>query len=174
MSTLPTLPACGAPATIRIELYTGDSLDACAYTCAMHLDQTTAASARAGLDAHPAGAAGLDRHCGYVHVYQTGALADATPTACPRWCDRDDCKRRGHHRSRAHHLDTNRLEAFIIDVGLVQALHQAAEPMVSLTGVESSAAANLALSMRQARVLRYRLSHLLDIATAVRNGGRWA
>ncbi|MGC5331496.1 hypothetical protein [Micromonospora sp. DT62] len=174
MSTLPTLPACREPATVRIELYTADSLDACAYICAAHVSSTTTASARAGLDAHPASAAGLDRHCGYVHVYETGALAGVNPTACPRWCDRDGCQRRGHHRSRTRHLDTNRLEAFIVDVGLVQALHPAAKQMVSLTSVEGSAAANLVLSMRQARVLRYRLSHLLDIATAVRNGARWA
>ncbi|WP_088960677.1 hypothetical protein [Micromonospora purpureochromogenes] len=116
-------------------------------------------------------APGVDRLCGYVHVFPTGTLADRT--ACPRWCDRDDCQRRGQHRSRARHVDTNRPEAFIGGVALVQALHPAAEPMVNLTSVEGSAAASLVLSIGQARVLRYRLAHLLGMAKAGPNGGCW-
>ncbi|MCM0676459.1 hypothetical protein NCC78_17455 [Micromonospora phytophila] len=175
MRTLPTLPACGEPATVRIELYTADSLDACAYTCTAHTIRATAVIARAGLGAHPVGMTPeVDRPCGYLHVFPTGTLADApADLAHPRWCDRNDCQRRGQHRSRARHVNTNRPEAFILDVALVQALHPAAEPMVRLTSVERSATASLVLSIGQARVLRYRLAHLLDIAKATRNGGRW-
>ncbi|MCI4062452.1 hypothetical protein MRQ36_07705 [Micromonospora sp. R77] len=175
MGTLPTLPDCAEPATARIELYTADSLDACAYTCPAHTGHATTVSARAGLDAHPIGLApDVDRPCGYVHVFPTGTLAGPAPAACPRWCDRDDCRRRGRHRSRARYTDTDRPEAFVVDVALAQALHPAAEPMVHLTGVADGAAGSVVLSIRQARVLRYRLAHLLDVARASRNAGRWA
>ncbi|MFG3576413.1 hypothetical protein [Micromonospora chersina] len=174
MSTLPTLPACGEPATVRIELYTANSLDACAYTCTAHTIHATVVIRRAGLDAHAVGMApDVDRPCGYVHVYPTGTLAAPADQGHPPWCDRDDCQRRGQHRSRARQVNTNRPEAFIVDVALVQALHPAAEPMANLTSVEGAAAANLVLSIGQARVLRYRLVHLLDEARATRNGGCW-
>ncbi|SCE96404.1 hypothetical protein GA0070607_3743 [Micromonospora coriariae] len=175
MSTLPTPPACGEPATVRIELYTADSLDACAYTCAAHTIHVTAVVVKAGMDAHPVGMApDVDRPCGYVHVYPTGTLAtEPADLTHPRWCDRGDCARRGRHRSPALHLDTNRPEAFIVDVALVQALHPAAAPMVALTSVEGSATACLLLSVGQARVLRYRLGNLIDMTKATRNGGRW-
>ncbi|MGC4744659.1 hypothetical protein ACLQ28_03185 [Micromonospora sp. DT201] len=112
------------------------------------------------------------RPCGYVHVFLTGNLADPTH---PRWCDRDDCQRRGQHRSQASHLDTNRPEAYVVDVSLVQALHPAAGPVVNLTSMEGNAATCLVLSLRQTRVLRYRLANLLDAARPARNnGGRWS
>lgn len=176
MSTLPTLPACGEPATVRIELYTPGSLDACAYTCTAHTIRATAAIARAGLEAHMTGVApDVKRSCGYVFVFPTGTLGNApADLAHPRWCDRDDCQRRGQHRSRILSLDTNRPEAFIVDVALVQALHPAVEPMVRLTTVEDAAATSLVLSIGRARVLRYRLVSLLDMAKAGRHGGRWA
>ncbi|MEU7801683.1 hypothetical protein AB0B10_20695 [Micromonospora arborensis] len=172
MRTLPTLPACGEPATVRIELCTAGSLDACAYACATHAHHVIAGVAKVGLSAHPGGmAADVERPCGYVHVFLTGNLADPSH---PRWCDRDDCQRRGQHRSRASHLDTNRSETFIVDVCVVQALHPAAEPMVNLSSVEGNAAACLILSLRQTRVLRYRLANLLDAVRPARNnGGRW-
>ncbi|GAB3944051.1 hypothetical protein GCM10027614_33600 [Micromonospora vulcania] len=71
-------------------------------------------------------------------------------------------------------MDTNRPEAFIVDVALAQALHPAARPMVILTSTEGDIAARLVLSLRQARVLRYRLAHLHDAAKPARNDGRWA
>lgn len=173
MSTLPTLPACAEPATARIEVYTGDSLDACAYACAAHILEATDLLARAGLDAYPVEmAAEVERPCGHVHVFPTGALAESDDLRHPRWCDRDDCRRRGQHRSRTRGVNTNRPEAFIVDVALVQALHPAAAPMVSLSGVDGDGAASLLLSLGQARVLRYRLAHLLDVATATRDGRR--
>ncbi|MFI5490003.1 hypothetical protein [Micromonospora echinaurantiaca] len=80
MRTLPTLPACEEPATVRIELYSADSLDACAYTCIAHAVHATAAIARVGLEAHPVGMApDVARPCGHLHVYPTGNLADAPP-----------------------------------------------------------------------------------------------
>ncbi|MER7890607.1 hypothetical protein ABTX15_12355 [Micromonospora sp. NPDC094482] len=173
MRTLPTLPTCGESATVRIELYTADSLDAAAYTCAAHAIRATAAIDRAGMTSHPVGMApDVDRPCGYLHVFPTGALADPGDQGHPRWCDRTDCQRRGQHRSPARHLDTNPPEAFIVDVALVQALHPAAEPMVALTSVPGVAAASLLLSVGQARVLRYRLRHLLGAPKASRNEGR--
>ncbi|MEU3456417.1 hypothetical protein ABZ671_22885 [Micromonospora sp. NPDC006766] len=175
MGTQLTLPVCGEAATVRIELYTADSLDACAYTCTAHTVRATAVVTRAGLDAHPVGIAlDVGRPCGYVHVYPTGTLAsEPADLSHPRWCDREDCQRRGQHRSRTRQMDTNQPEAFIVEVALVQALHPAGEPMVNLTSVEGAAAASLVLSIGQARVLRYRLADLLDLAKATGNGGRW-
>ncbi|WP_157562875.1 hypothetical protein [Micromonospora chokoriensis] len=172
MRTLPSLPVCGEPATVRIELCTSGSLDACAYACATHAPDVTAEVLTAGLSANPGGmAAGVERPCGYVHVFPTGNLANPPH---PAWCDRDDCQRRGQHRSQASHLDTNRPESLKVDACLVQALHPAAEPMVNLTSVEGNAAACLVLSVRQTRVLRYRLANLLDAAKPARNNaGRW-
>ncbi|WFE42131.1 hypothetical protein [Micromonospora sp. WMMD998] len=76
MSTLPTLSDRGDPAAVRIELYTADSLDGCAYTCDAHAAPAVAAFGGAGLAAYPAGLEpGVSRPCGHVYVYPTGALA---------------------------------------------------------------------------------------------------
>ncbi|MEU5783857.1 hypothetical protein [Micromonospora lupini] len=170
MGTVPTLPACGEPATVRIELYSADSLDAAAYTCVDHAIRATAAAARAGLEAHLLGMApNVERPCGHVFVFPTGTLADSpADLAHPRWCDRNDCERRGQHRSRSLGVDTDRPEAFIVEAVLAQALHPAAEPMVRMTGMEGGAATSLFLSIRQARILRYRLANLLDMTRAGR------
>ncbi|MFF0229659.1 hypothetical protein [Micromonospora sp. NPDC005254] len=167
MSTLPTLPACPEPATIRIELYSADSLDACTYTCVDHTIRATAAIARAGLEAHLIGMApDVVRSCGHMFVFPTGTLADAPAGLThPRWCDRDDCESRGQHHSRILGVETDRPEAITVQAVLVQALHEAAEPMVRL---EDSAATRLLLSVRQTRVLRYRLANLLDLTRAGR------
>ena len=84
------------------------------------------------------------------------------PTEHPRWCDRNACERRAEHRSPAMNVDTNRPEAAIVDVALIQALHPLAEPMVSMTVIEGPAAQHVILSIGQARVLRYRLGNLID------------
>ncbi|MFG1885257.1 hypothetical protein [Micromonospora sp. NPDC049102] len=170
MSTLPTLPACPEPATIRIELYNAESLDACAYTCVDHTIRATAAIARAGLEAHLIGMApDVVRSCGHLFVFPTGNLADAlTAVTHPRWCDRDDCARRGQHHSRVRGVDTDRAEAPSVHAVLIQALHPSAQPMVR---IEDDAATRLLLSIRQTRVLRYRLSHLLAIAMAGHHQG---
>ncbi|TNH23307.1 hypothetical protein FHG89_27335 [Micromonospora orduensis] len=82
----------------------------------------------------------------------------------PAWCDKQDCERRAEHRSPAMNVDTNRPEAAIVDVALTQALHPLAEPAVSMTVIEGQAAQHIALSIGQARVLRYRLANLIDAA----------
>lgn len=165
MRTLPTPPACGEPATVRIELYTADSLDACAYTCPAHTIYVTALVTGAEMNAHPVGMApDVERPCGYVHVFPTGTLATGSADLShPRWCDRGGCNRRGRHRSPTLILDTNRPETSIVDVALEQPLHPATSPMVSLTSVEGDAAAGLLLSVGQARVLRYRLVNLFGM-----------
>ncbi|WFE31911.1 hypothetical protein [Micromonospora sp. WMMD975] len=161
MSTLPTLPDCGEPATVRIELYTTDSLDGCVYTCEAHAAPAVAAFGGAGLAAYPTCLEpGVSRPCGHVYVYPTGTLADDPDH--PRWCDRDGCRLRGQHRSRTRRTDPDQPAA--LGVGLVRALHPTGEPMVSLRGAE----AGLLLSIGQARVLRYRLARLLDLAAASR------
>ncbi|MEU7946198.1 hypothetical protein AB0C50_16090 [Micromonospora taraxaci] len=174
MRTLPTPPACGEPATVRIELYTADSLDACAYTCPAHTIHVTAVATEAGMNAHPVGMApDVERPCGYVHVFPTGTLASEAPDPShPRWCDRGGCNRRGGHRSPTLILDTNRPETSIVDVALVQALRPATAPMVSLTSVEGDAASGLMLSLGQARVLRYRLLNLFGMAMTTSNDER--
>ncbi|WFE62096.1 hypothetical protein [Micromonospora sp. WMMD714] len=117
----------------------------------------------------------VERSCGYVFVFSTGTFGDAPADLVhPCWCNRDDCERRGQHRSRTLSAGTNRPAAFGVDVALVQAVHPAAEPMVRLTSVESSTPTSLVLSVGQTRILRYRLANLLDTARAERNGGRWA
>lgn len=182
MSNLPfTLPTCDRPATTRLPVYTpapdgsGSSLDAVAYVCTEHASQAVTAIRAAGLNIYPGPLApDLARTCGYVYVFPTGAYG-AHPPALehPAWCDRQNCERRGEHRSPARHVDTNQPEATIVDVALIQALHPAAEPMLSLTGVDGTAApepiaVHLVLSIGQGRTLRYRLAQLIDAT----KGGR--
>ncbi|WFE52183.1 hypothetical protein [Micromonospora sp. WMMD1155] len=174
MRTLPTPPVCGEPATVRIELYTADSLDACAYTCPAHTIHVTAVATKAGMNAQPVGMApDVERPCGYVHVFPTGTLAtEPADPSHPRWCDRGGCDHRGRHRSPNLILDTNRPESSIVEMALVQALHSATGPMVSLTSMEGDAAAELRLSLGQARVLRYRLVNLFGMAMTTSNDER--
>lgn len=61
-------------------------------------------------------------------------------------------------------MDTNRSDSSVVEVGLVRALHPAAQTMVSLGGAASA----VVLSVGQARVLRYRPAHLLDLAAVSR------
>ncbi|MEU5565894.1 hypothetical protein [Micromonospora musae] len=130
----------------------------------------TAEVVQVGLSAHPVGMPlDLRRPCGYLHVFPTGNLADP---AHPSWCDRVDCRRRGQHRSLARHLDTNRPETSNLHVSLVQALHASAEPSVCLGSLGDEASASLVLSIGHARVLRYRLAHLLDVVRPTRSGSR--
>ncbi|MBQ0900474.1 hypothetical protein [Micromonospora sp. U21] len=186
MGTLPfTLPTCEQPATVRMPVYTpandgsGSSLDAIAYACTEHAGQAVTALRAADLSTYPEPIdPDVTRTCGHVHIFPTGGLADpadvapdAAPPAHPehpRWCDRDDCERRGERRSRALETDTNRPEAVIVAVALVQSLHPAAAPMVSLTAVDGPTAGRVVMSIGQARVLRYRLATLIDVA----KGGR--
>lgn len=178
MSNLPfTLPTCDRPASVRLEVYTpagGElgSLDASAYVCAEHVVQAGLAISAAGFtpQVFPL-APDVLRTCGQVHIYPTGNLADDDQH--PRWCDRQNCERRGEHRSPARNVDTGQPEAVIVDVALVQNVHPAAEPQISLTGIDGAGAAepvavHLLLSIGQARTLRYRLAQLIDAT----KGGR--
>ncbi|WP_280836828.1 hypothetical protein [Micromonospora sp. A200] len=60
------------------------------------------------------------------------------------------------------HVDTNRPEASVVDVALIQGLHPLAEPMVSLTSIGGPAAEHIVMSTSQARVLTYKVRQLLD------------
>ncbi|MEU1587501.1 hypothetical protein [Micromonospora sp. NPDC005710] len=61
-------------------------------------------------------------------------------------------------------MDTNRPEASIVILGLVQTTQPAAEPMVVMTATDGAASNQVVLSIGQARVLRYRLGALVDMA----------
>ncbi|MEV0156865.1 hypothetical protein AB0H57_24480 [Micromonospora sp. NPDC050686] len=80
----------------------------------------------------------------------------------PAWCDRSNCAERREHRSRASHIDTNRPESTIVDVALIQALHPAAAPMLSLTSIEGHFAEQVIMSIGQARALTYVMRRLID------------
>lgn len=84
----------------------------------------------------------------------------------PRWCDRKTCERRRAHCSPVKPVDTNRPEASVLDVALVQEWHPQAEPVVSLTAIVGAHADHLVMSLGQARVLSYRLRQLLSDAAA--------
>ncbi|MDH6462285.1 hypothetical protein M2302_002463 [Micromonospora sp. A200] len=167
MANLPfVIDGCGEPAAVRIEVYSGSSdggsLDAVAYACPDHPEPAADAITAAGFTAAAAASVpGVERKCGDVHVFATGTLAADWPLR-PRWCDRAGCHQRGEHRSRVTDVDTNRSEASILTVGLVQTTHPAAEPVVALTATVSTTAHRVVLSIGHARVLRYRLSALTD------------
>ncbi|WP_200213354.1 hypothetical protein [Micromonospora coerulea] len=173
MTNLPfRLPECGRPAAVRIEAFTivagpqQGSLDASIYSCTDHAPDAVTAIEAADMEAHVVPMApDIDRACGSIHIYPTGNLA--SDDRHPRWCDRKDCERRGEHRSPARNVDTGSPEAVIVDVALVQNVHPAAEPQISLTGIDGAGAAepvavHLLLSIGQARTLRYRLATLID------------
>lgn len=167
MSTLPiALPQCGTPATTRIEVYSAGSLDASAYTCTAHTADALAAIHAAGLDSQPVTLApGVNRPCGYVHVYPTGQLADPTQPPHPPWCDRLGCDQRGRHRSIRLPISTGKPEAVIADVALVQVLGQGVAPMLALTVVDGdSGSRETIMSLGQGRVLSYQVRRLLDLS----------
>lgn len=166
MRTLPiALPRCGQPATTRIEIYSSGSLDASAYTCREHTIAAVDAIETAGLTAHQIGMAPtVERPCGYVHVYPTGALAEPDDQGHPPWCDRKDCAGRGQHRSLRLPVATGHPEAVIADVALVQALAAGVEPMLAMTVVDGDAGREIVLSIGQGRVLSYQIRRLLDMS----------
>ncbi|MET8043411.1 hypothetical protein ABZU25_21420 [Micromonospora sp. NPDC005215] len=157
---------CGKPATFRIEVYShvvAESLDGVVYVCPAHPNTAGDAITAAGFTTATAPVTrDVERRCGFVHVFATGALA--TDDRHPRWCGRDGCDRRGEHRSRVSDVDTNRPEASIITVALVQTTHPAAGPMVVLSATGGMAYDRVVMSIGQARVLRYRLGGLIDAA----------
>ncbi|MFG1844928.1 hypothetical protein [Micromonospora carbonacea] len=82
MSTLPfTLPECGQPATVRIEVYSPTdvnlhgSLDASVYACEQHAMETVVAVWSVNLTAHRVNQSpARPRACGYSYVFPTGKL----------------------------------------------------------------------------------------------------
>ncbi|MGW1062065.1 hypothetical protein [Micromonospora rubida] len=174
MRVLPPLPGCGEPATVRIEVYGGDSLDAAAYACAEHVTAFVATIGAAGWSAHPVPRVPeLGRSCGYLYRYPTGGLADPPGDAHPRWCDRDGCTARRRHRSARLPLTPRSPESPVgsfageacADVALAQALVSGAHPVLVLA-VGGAEPGELMLSLNQGLVLSYRIRRLLDLATA--------
>ncbi|WP_405107560.1 hypothetical protein OG559_24490 [Micromonospora sp. NBC_01405] len=174
MSVLPPLPGCGESATVRIEVYGEDSLDAAVYACAEHVTAFVATIRAAGRSAHLVPRAPeLGRPCGYVYRYPTGGLADPPGDAHPRWCDRDGCTARRRHRSARLPLTPRSPESPAgpfagearADVALAQALVSGAEPVLVLA-VSGAEPGELMLSLNQGLVLSYRIRRLLDLTTA--------
>ncbi|MBC9006414.1 hypothetical protein [Micromonospora aurantiaca (nom. illeg.)] len=175
MRTLPiALPQCGEPATTRIEIYSADSLDANAYTCQMHAEAAIAAVERAGRSASPITMApGVQRPCGYVHVYPTGRLAEPEDgPAHPPWCDHKNCDQRGRHQSVRLPVSTGRPEAVIADLALTEALSAGVDPMIALTVVDGDSGREIVLSLGQSRVLSYQIRRLLDLSNGHRGNRR--
>ncbi|MET7950804.1 hypothetical protein [Micromonospora sp. NPDC005324] len=165
MTKLPfALVNCGKPADLRIEVYSHirtESLDGVAYVCSAHPNAATDAITAAGFTTAMARMTrDVERRCGFVHVFPTGALAAGDRH--PRWCGRDGCDRGREHRSRISDVDTNQPEASIVILRLVQTT--AAEPVVVMTATDGTASDQVVLSIGQARALRYRLGALVDAA----------
>ncbi|MFD0783465.1 hypothetical protein ACFQZ8_05990 [Micromonospora azadirachtae] len=78
MSRLPFVPPrCGRAAGDRIEVYSGASLDASVYTCPRHTDEVSLMVMAAGLTPHPVRMLPyVNRRCGHVYVYPSGAFGD--------------------------------------------------------------------------------------------------
>lgn len=167
MTKLPfALVDCGKPAALRIEVYShirAESLDGVAYVCSAHPSAATDAITAAGFTTALAPVTrDVERRCGFVHIFPTGTLA--ADVRHPSWCGGDGCDRGREHRSRISGVDTNRPEASIVILGLVQTTQPAAEPMVVMTATDGAASNQVVLSIGQARVLRYRLGALVDMA----------
>ncbi|MFG1915764.1 hypothetical protein [Micromonospora sp. NPDC048898] len=138
------------------------SLDGAVYVCPAHPDAAADAIAAAGFTSSTTSMnTDLQRPCGYVHVYPTGALAAASRH--PRWCERNGCDRRGEHWSQVALIDDDRRQPSIVSVWLVQTLAPTAETIVALSVTDRTAAVRVLLSVGQARALRYRLGSLLAV-----------
>ena len=161
---LPSLPACGRAAEVRIEAYGDDSLDASVYVCRQHVTSGAAALHAYGWRAEPAAVRPLvPRPCGYAYRYPTGRLADL---AHPHWCDRRGCLDRRRHRSLRLPVSAGRPEAAVAEVSLAQGLTAGLEPVIALAVVGPDGH-ELTLSLGQGRVLSYQVRRLLDLT------GRW-
>lgn len=164
MSNLPfTLPSCEQPATIRLELYSAADghllglLDASVYTCEHHGIEAVASIWRANLTAQKVTLApDVERTCGEVYVYPTGALGDeqtaSTPTSKhPRWCESQQCDGRWHR---------GRLIEFVSitgDQATATVQLQQSHPGLPLV-VVSALGAGIVLTLNQGKALAYTLA----------------
>ncbi len=165
MGTRPiALPECGAPAAVRIEIYSSESLDASAYVCAQHTTAASTAIQTTGRTAHPVSLAPhIVRPCGHLHIYPTGNLADPDGMPHPHWCDRRGCGERGRHQSVRLPVSGGHPDPAIVEVALSRALVGAAQPKLSVTVVDDGGQ-EVVLCLGQGRVLCYQLRRLLDLA----------
>lgn len=117
MSTIPTLPGCGRPATIRIEAYAPldgrmhGTLDASVYVCPDHAAPTVTVLEAVGFATRRLAGGTEVKGCGdgldfadptevRTLAAPVSAIADTTSaTPHPAWCDRQNCVGRDEHRS---------------------------------------------------------------------------
>ncbi|MDZ5441748.1 hypothetical protein U2F26_03250 [Micromonospora sp. 4G57] len=173
MSNLPfTLPTCDEPATVRIEVYSAangtlyGSLDGAVYTCDEHGIEVVSAVQAAGLTAYRVpGAPDVDRTCGESYVYPTGALAAGDQH--PRWCDRQDCERRGEHRSAVMGVKPSPHDLTATTVQLVQLIAVTATPVLiefAFIADDPGGSTTQLVTLDQAVALTYRIRGLADRA----------
>ncbi|MFI7203305.1 hypothetical protein [Micromonospora aurantiaca (nom. illeg.)] len=172
MSTLPfTLPTCGQPATVRLEVFTNttaglpDSLDASVYTCEQHADPATDTIEGTNRTANRVRMApDVQRTCGQVYAFPTGQLADH-----PAWCDGKACGDRGEHRSVPMGVRPGPDDVSGLTAHLVQPV-DSPTVLVALTfvGVDPADTAVQLVALDQAVILTYRIRTLAERA----KGGR--
>ncbi|MEV0330131.1 hypothetical protein AB0H63_27305 [Micromonospora echinospora] len=176
MSTLPPIPGCGGPATVRLEIYSRGSLDGAAYACQHHAPSITALIESGGWSAQAVVLApDIERPCGHVYRYATGRLAVRVPADHPSWCSRESCRERRQHRSRRLPVGTGRPEAVLADVALVaeDVPGTGVAPMVVVRASEDDVCQEIVLSTAQAAVLAHRIRQLLDRTVKRHRNGRW-
>ncbi|HEY9415210.1 MAG TPA: hypothetical protein VIQ30_10655 [Pseudonocardia sp.] len=174
MSTLPSMPGCGQPATIRIEIYRPGngslygSLEAVVYMCERHGIEAVSAAQAAGLTGHRGNAPmPLDRPCGHVYAFPTAAAERSDDEQHPSWCDRKGCADRGEHRSVAMGVKPSPDDLTAVTVHLVQLTAAPATPvLVALTFVAEDPAdtAEQLVTLDRAVALTYRIRGLADRA----------
>ncbi|MER7459221.1 hypothetical protein [Micromonospora sp. NPDC126480] len=167
--TLPTLPGCGQPATVRIEIFSpasgpsGGSLDGSLYACEQHAADMVTALQAAGFNAYRVSGGDRVKRCGEGLDFTGPAPQPLTAPEVqhPTWCIRGKlCTDEGIHHSRpltvvsGDALDLVRIwseRAWTVDrVSFV--LETTVEGAVGYTY----------LTTEQARVLRHLLGRLLD------------
>ncbi|HEY3004203.1 MAG TPA: hypothetical protein VGJ44_17790 [Kribbellaceae bacterium] len=85
------------------------------------------------------------------------------PDEHPHWCVGGDCAARGWHASRRLTLDLSGDSGSAINLRLVQITVGDSEPHITLAGGGGEAPA-IALTVRQARILRRFLARLAELA----------
>jgi hypothetical protein len=85
------------------------------------------------------------------------------PAEHPHWCERNNCSDRGWHASRRLTLDLSGDSGAAVNLRLVQITVGDSEPHITLAGGGGETPA-IALTIRQARILRRFLARLAELA----------
>lgn len=198
MGNLPTLPGCGRPATVRIEIYSArngmlhGSLDGAAYGCDEHLAEVVDAIRAAGFTPFtvPGAVRAPGARCGSgvdytdptgmrtiaapepaATVRQTETVVSATETThVPSWCTQGTlCTQEAVHASKPLLANLHRGAEFAaVRLWLEQIRGESATPVIVMEVAEDGEVVDYHLPLHQGQLLAHHLITLIGTAGGVR------